>query len=156
MDTWILEFLQKILFILLGCIPIYLVHFLSEMGDQIDDESPQPQSRTPHIPKKLKNKLWKKYATSFGISKCYACRDTVRYTEMVNLGITVQGWEPTYVVALEKGGKIELDNLRVCCRDCNRRKGNENLYQFILANYFTGPGRDVVLNYIANNREMLT
>jgi 5-methylcytosine-specific restriction endonuclease McrA len=81
------------------------------------------------IPKTLKNDVWDKYISrKKGIGQCYCCKKT----------IDSKNFECGHVLAVAKGGKTILQNLRPICGVCNKSMGTENLQQF-KKKYYTKP-----------------
>ena len=73
------------------------------------------------IMKNTRNEVWKKYNTTNSMSgKCYVCEEILDYNNM----------ECSHVVARALGGDVSLDNLRPCCKSCNREMGIMNLYEY--------------------------
>ena len=74
------------------------------------------------IPKALKEQLWyAQVGKNVGCTLCYVCQKRE---------ITSFTFEAGHVLAVSKGGKTTLDNLRCICLPCNRSMGSENLYVY--------------------------
>jgi 5-methylcytosine-specific restriction endonuclease McrA len=58
-------------------------------------------------------RAWVMQRMGMGIARCHYCPRPV----------DVLSFEPDHYVPLELGGGVGLDNLVVCCEDCNRIKG---------------------------------
>ncbi len=68
----------------------------------------------------LRQSVWTFYAGNSNFTKCYVCCDLVsRYNK---------GWHCSHVIAYSKGGKNNIENLRVCCLKCNLKMKTKNLY----------------------------
>lgn len=72
------------------------------------------------IPKAVRTQVWKKYIGNKLDGKCYICNRIVYY----------DNFDAGHVIAEAKGGKIEVDNLRVTCKPCNTSCGTYNLDDF--------------------------
>ena len=83
-------------------------------------------SEREQIPPKLRNTVWTIYHGRKTHGICYCCGIRVeRYNS---------GWHCSHVLSQAKGGKNEVDNLRVCCTHCNTSMGDQNLYTYIKDN----------------------
>lgn len=75
----------------------------------------------------LRDKVWKYYFNTSLIGKCYVCCNQVtKYN---------YGWHCSHVIPLSKKGPNTIDNLRVCCPNCNLKMKTKNLYEFINETY---------------------
>ena len=73
------------------------------------------------IPKTLKNDVWDKYiGKQKGMGSCYCCSKK----------IDSKNFECGHIIAVAKGGKTILQNLRPICGCCNKSMGTENLKVF--------------------------
>jgi len=74
------------------------------------------------ITKKVRKTLFDYYKDESGIVTCEAgCSTQLSFED---------DWEASHVVSVHDGGGNELDNLRVCCQQCNRDMGTMNLYEY--------------------------
>ena len=81
----------------------------------------KPKKKT--IPSTLKRLVWDKYiGEDFGKSKCYCCKLSV---------ITQMSFHCGHVISDKNGGKIDVDNLRPICQNCNSSMGSTNMDVFI-------------------------
>lgn len=91
---------------------------------------------------KLKKELWEKYHECETVGECYTCGVKIDSFE----------WHAAHVIAFNKGGSIEIENLRTCCSKCNLRMQDQCLYEYIVEKDLTGPGRDMVEDYFKKNK----
>jgi 5-methylcytosine-specific restriction endonuclease McrA len=89
------------------------------------------------IPKAVRQAVWAKYHDDKTTGVCYACGKEIQN----------KGWHCSHVVSENKGGKIEIDNLRTCCQHCNLSMGNQNLYAYVRDKKLTGPAQTHVNQY---------
>jgi 5-methylcytosine-specific restriction endonuclease McrA len=74
------------------------------------------------VPKKTRKTLFDYYKDENGCVTCEAgCLKSLSFED---------DWEASHVVSVHDGGGNELDNLRVCCQQCNRDMGTMNLYEY--------------------------
>lgn len=104
---------------------------------------PQPP-QTPRMEKyawmKLKREVWKEYYGDKEEGLCYCCGIVIMRDKC--------GHECSHVVALARGGKNEKENLRPCCRKCNRSMHVQNMYVWMVKMDKRGPGRNNADAYI--------
>lgn len=119
----------------------------------IDIFKPKKNKRPPEkikdeqIPKKVRDSVWNKYHKEKNIGICYTCGISIeRYNA---------GWHCSHVLARNKGGSIDVENLRTCCKHCNLSMGNCNLYTFIKNKNLKGPGRRHMDAYFAKNKSQI-
>jgi 5-methylcytosine-specific restriction endonuclease McrA len=75
------------------------------------------------IPATIKRLVWNKYiGESIGKNKCYCCKLT---------DITQLSFHCGHVISENNGGKIDIDNLRPICQNCNSSMGTKNMNEFI-------------------------
>lgn len=101
------------------------------------------QRRNGEITLKMKKDLWNKYHGNNFDGQCYTCGCTIDAME----------FQAAHVKADSKGGKVEIKNLRTCCKKCNDKNGNLNLYTFILLERKDCPGRANMDKYFEQNPE---
>lgn len=89
------------------------------------------------IPKTIRQEVWNKYHCDKTTGVCYSCGKEIQN----------KGWHCSHVVSENKGGKIEIDNLRTCCQHCNLSMGNQNLYAYVRDKKLTGPAQTHVNKY---------
>ena len=78
------------------------------------------------VPKSLKDLLWDtSFGPEVGQANCYVCGTIINSKK----------FEAGHVVAVAKGGRTILSNLRCICGTCNKSMGTENLDEF-KAKYF--------------------
>lgn len=76
-----------------------------------------------HIPSTVKRLVWNRYiGEEIGRTRCLCCRVTF---------ITQLSFHCGHVKSEKNGGKIEIDNLRPICQNCNSSMGTMNMKQFI-------------------------
>ena len=92
------------------------------------------------IPKTIRDTVWIKYHGNKSEGICYACGNIIQRHHA--------GWHCSHVLSFNKGGNLEIDNLRTCCQHCNLSMGNQNLYTYIHDKKLTGPGSKNVYNYL--------
>ena len=87
---------------------------------------------TQIVTRTQRNVVWSKYHGTSLIGTCYCCSKIIsKYN---------YGWHCSHVIAIAKGGSCEINNLRVCCPNCNLKMGNQNIYAYIRDNKLRGPG----------------
>ena len=71
--------------------------------------------------KPLKRELWlRDCGTNFvGTCQCCFCELTV-----------FDAWEAAHIIAKKNKGPAHVDNLKVCCANCNRSMGSANFYEY--------------------------
>src|SRR5579862_983961 len=85
--------------------------------------SPKQELKRKTIPKKIKILVWETYISrDKRIGKCFCCRKSE---------ITSDDFHSSHVISDNNGGKIEIDNLRPLCSQCNLSMGKDNMYDFI-------------------------
>ena len=89
------------------------------------------------IPKSLKNKVWDYYiGQAKGLAPCYCCGQNM----------DSKNFECGHVLAVKRGGKNELSNMRPICSCCNKSMGTQDLEEF-RKEYFCSPLSDIK-NYL--------
>lgn len=58
-----------------------------------------------------------------GITHCPDCQVELDYSK----GRQPNSAEPDHIMPVAYGGTDDLDNLRICCRQCNQRRGSKPL-----------------------------
>lgn len=94
------------------------------------------------IPQAVRTEVWNKYHHGKTTGICYCCG-----TEILD-----KGWHCAHVVSENKGGKIELNNLRTCCQHCNLSMGNQNLYAYVRDKKLSGPAQDNMKQYFKKHK----
>ena len=80
-------------------------------------------NRKKPIPSTIKRLVWNTYiGENIGKSKCYCCRLS---------DITQLSFHCGHVLSEKNGGKINVDNLRPICQNCNSSMGIKNMFDFI-------------------------
>jgi hypothetical protein len=80
-------------------------------------------SKKKQIPSTIKRLVWNKYiGENIGKNKCYCCKLT---------DITQLSFHCGHVISEHNGGKIDIDNLRPICQNCNSSMGTKNMDDFI-------------------------
>jgi hypothetical protein len=72
------------------------------------------------IPKKIKEISWKKYNGDKLTGKCYSCNCVIQFTD----------FQAGHIQSEYDGGKINSDNIRPICKQCNISCGVMNLDDF--------------------------
>lgn len=102
---------------------------------------PDIQIETKHkketISKIIRKEVWTKYHGDNTVGICYCC----------GVKIENKGWHCSHVISENKGGKIEIDNLRTCCPHCNLSMGNQNLYAYVRDKKLKGPAQNNINKY---------
>ena len=81
------------------------------------------KNRKKSIPSTVKRLVWNKYiGENIGKYKCYCCKLT---------DITQLSFHCGHVISEKNGGKIDIDNLRPICQNCNSSMGITNMNDFI-------------------------
>lgn len=74
------------------------------------------------LPQRIRKKVWDHYVgPAIGEIECFCCEETL---------INPFEFECAHVVAEAKGGCRKIENLRPCCKDCNRSMGTQNFFVF--------------------------
>lgn len=68
----------------------------------------------------LKTEVWEKNCGKKYESNCFVC----------NKMINVNSWECGHVKAEAKGGKLNVNNLKPICSECNKSMGTMNMIEF--------------------------
>lgn len=58
-----------------------------------------------------------------GITHCPDCNVPLNY----EIGKQPNSAEPDHIIPASRGGEDSLENLRICCRQCNQARGNKPL-----------------------------
>lgn len=122
------------------------IHIRNPLSFLSEEPPAKPDATKPKreaIPSSIRNEVWNKYHGNSIRGRCYCCN--------VALNRYNNGWHCSHVVASNKGGKDEVDNLRVCCKHCNLSMGNQNLYVYMQDKGLTGPGSKNVASYLRRN-----
>lgn len=83
--------------------------------------SEKKEVRRRGVPKALKDRLWDTtFGDEAGSGQCYVC----------GVRICIRNFEAGHVVAVARGGRTILENLRCICRTCNRSMGVQDLDEF--------------------------
>jgi hypothetical protein len=99
----------------------------SKKSIKVDTTKPvaisKPKNRKKNIPSTIRRLVWNKYiGEHIGKHKCYCCRLT---------DITQLSFHCGHIVSEQDGGKIEVDNLRPICQNCNSSMRCNNMNDFI-------------------------
>lgn len=95
------------------------------------------------ISKSLQDDVWyMTYGDNF-YGNCYCCNKHISYGE----------WTCSYVKPKLYGGTDVISNLRVCCNECHKLKGVQNLYSFILDYNLNGKGKEYCKDYFIKHPE---
>ncbi len=78
------------------------------------------KQKRKHIPKSIRNIVWKKYNGQRYNGRCFVCPNKIN-THTFHLG---------HVVAFSRGGSDKISNLRPICSSCNLSMKDMNLYDF--------------------------
>lgn len=84
--------------------------------------------RKQHIPKTIRNQVWRKYCGNMLDGKCFCCCQAIKY----------ESWEAGHIVAEVNGGQTNLENLRPICIPCNRSMGKTNMIEFMKRYHMSG------------------
>jgi hypothetical protein len=88
------------------------------------NENPEKKTakRTQRIkcPKPVREKLWRNYFGSSLDGKCYVCDTMIKFTD----------FEASHNIPHVDGGEWHVENLRPCCRTCNRSMGTMTVDEF--------------------------
>ena len=101
---------------------------VSDDEDSYDEKVKTTQNkhskkRKKSIPLAIKKIVWNKYiGENIGKHKCYCCRLT---------DITQISFHCGHVISESNGGKINIENLRPICQNCNSSMGTKNMDEFI-------------------------
>jgi hypothetical protein len=109
---------------------VYHVGYIlvSDDEDSCDEKVKTTQNkhskkRKKSIPLAVKKIVWNKYiGENIGKHKCYCCRLT---------DITQISFHCGHVISESNGGKINIENLRPICQNCNSSMGTKNMDEFI-------------------------
>ena len=100
----------------------------SQPKSQPKPSQQNPKSSQQSIPALTRNKVWREWCGNVMDGRCFCCEETIGYEK----------WHCGHVIAREKGGSIEPDNLRPTCSDCNLGMGTLHMYEWILMNRLPG------------------
>ena len=115
-------------------------------------KQPVEAPKRPPIPPKLRESVWVKYHGNKQTGVCYACGTKINKFGVKNKnGRNTGGWHCSHVIAWDKGGPNELNNLRCCCQHCNLSMGNCNIYAYIKNKNLNGPGKNNMSRYFKQN-----
>jgi hypothetical protein len=79
--------------------------------------------RKKTIPSTVKRLVWNNYiGENIGKSKCYCCKLT---------DITQLSFHCGHIISEKNGGKVDINNLRPICQNCNSSMGTTNMNDFI-------------------------
>lgn len=79
-------------------------------------------SKAKQVPEALRKALWKNNFKSLrNTGQCYVCRTEINFNE---------DYEAGHIVALSRGGAMNLHNLRPVCSSCNKSCGSMNMEEF--------------------------
>ncbi len=90
--------------------------------------TPKPKIDTKIIPSATRTKVWRKWCGNVMDGKCFCCEKDIFYEK----------WHCGHIIARNKGGSIEEENLRPTCIDCNLGMGTMHLYEWIMMNRLPG------------------
>ena len=97
------------------------VKSLKKINDKVKQKSKNIRKKT--IPSTVKRLVWNNYiGENIGKSKCYCCKLT---------DITQLSFHCGHIIAEKNGGKIDINNLRPICQNCNSSMGTTNMNDFI-------------------------
>jgi 5-methylcytosine-specific restriction endonuclease McrA len=107
----------------------YLYHKIPFVSSESKKSQPDPsktvQTAAPykkkHVPKTIRNQVWRKYCGNSLDSICYCCHQKLQY----------ECWEAGHIIAEVNGGATTLENLRPICVACNRSMGRMNMIDFM-------------------------
>lgn len=105
------------------------------------------QHKRDRIPKQVRDAVWTTYHGSNVEGPCYACGKIVQRYHA--------GWHCSHVISVNKGGNLDVENLRTCCQHCNLSMGNQNLYAYIRDKNMTGPGSKNVYKYFHAHKSQI-
>jgi hypothetical protein len=87
----------------------------------LDDEQ-SPKKKRTSIPKKVRIDTWNICCGKNVIEgKCFCCKCIVRQEDS----------ECSHFISVKNGGTNEIGNLRICCRNCNRSMGDQNMHEYM-------------------------
>lgn len=92
-----------------------LANYLSEEPKEIEEPKFKP------LTKKTRIEVWQTYFKTSDEGECYCC----------SYKLNIKNWHCSHVIARDKKGTDEIENLRVCCPSCNLSMGNQNLYAYV-------------------------
>ena len=96
------------------------------------------------IPKPLRVQVWNKYiGEEKGIGNCYCCE----------IKIDSKFFEAGHVIAVAKGGKTIISNLRPICSCCNKSMSTQNLEEFKKL-YELGSSIKTIINNTRNDTKI--
>jgi 5-methylcytosine-specific restriction endonuclease McrA len=98
-------------------------HFieLSDNSSEFHEPIIEKKKRTS-IPKKVRLDVWAIHCGKNNIEgKCLCCKCIVRQDD----------FECSHFVSVKNGGTDDIDNLRICCKGCNRGMGSKNIDDFM-------------------------
>ena len=79
--------------------------------------------RKKTIPSTVKRLVWNNFiGENIGKSKCYCCKLT---------DITQLSFHCGHIISEKNGGKVDINNLRPICQNCNSSMGTTNMNDFI-------------------------
>jgi len=94
---------------------------LKKINDKVKSKHKNIRKKT--IPSTVKRLVWNNYiGENIGKSKCYCCKLT---------DITQLSFHCGHIIAEKNGGKIDINNLRPICQNCNSSMGTTNMNEFI-------------------------
>lgn len=81
------------------------------------------RARRRRMPSCIRSIVWNRYVglhNQYGY--CFVCREEL---------VTKRNFHVSHVVSVANGGNDHIDNLRVCCSNCNESIGSENMKTFM-------------------------
>ena len=101
----------------------------------------QPKAQPKGIPVLTRNKVWREWCGNVMDGRCFCCEESIGYEK----------WHCGHVIARERGGSVDAENLRPTCTDCNLGMGTLHMYEWILMNRLPGyrhlDHRDPIVRY---------
>lgn len=108
------------------------------------------------IPQQLRRSVAEKYGCKPGESisnECYSCgtKGLIYWTRKIDG--TASGWvtfshELSHFVPENEGGKMDVKNVVLCCRNCNRSMGTKNAFDWIInGSYSTNQFRQEIVDF---------
>jgi 5-methylcytosine-specific restriction endonuclease McrA len=80
------------------------------------------KTKKRNIPKRIKALVWKKYVgEDVATVKCFCCAFAT---------VNMMEYDCGHIIAESKGGKMEIDNLRTICHECNLSMGSMSMVEF--------------------------
>lgn len=113
-------------------------------NDKTEHKKCNKPDKRDQIPSNIRNNVWVKYYGKEIKGLCYCCGKSVNRFNA--------GWHCSHVISYNKGGSLNIENLRICCQHCNLSMGNQNLYVYIKSKNLQGPGKNNVNIYLNNNK----